>query len=386
MHYFSTSLNTTIVDRRPVDFFLGKSNKRLGCNYNSSSHSTDTEDSSSSEYFSSSSSYTNSTEEPYANISLITPPGYQTCFGQLMSSAKTPANKFNYSFEEISSLTKQCSEKGLPPSPPQSVYEDKNPSTTSKHTKSKPANKLSSSSANNSLENNHNANTVLLPSTVLFQNKHVMQHEFKISPLNPKEHKLIPINLEPVSPLLLAAEDGDDEFEDDDSDCDNFTLEEEDEVDAINDQFLEVQEGNLAQSYQNNNVCINNGEDYETVSPEFLVGYEQEIISHLNLEEDVNVVDKFRMRPLLADGNRPYIPCSPVFSTVEELLQVSYPEIQPGSSEYNQHLNRLKRNRTKLRRLSDCIDMYDRVRRKRIYENSVNSRESKEDKRFRSRQ
>lgn len=175
--------------------------------------------------------------------------------------------------------------------------------------------------------------------------------EIPISPRPAPNNDLIACNLGPISPFQLSC----DSFADDE-DIDDFDLEDD--------------------------------EEYEepSVSPEFLVGHESEIISHLNLEEDPVVVDKFHPQTLLADPERPFIPSSPVYDSVHELLITCYPHIEEGSQTYFYHLGRLMRNRDKLRALSDSMECYDQqVRKKRSSEMSFSRCFEQEEKRFRAR-
>jgi hypothetical protein len=131
-----------------------------------------------------------------------------------------------------------------------------------------------------------------------------------VQPADPTDNGLIPINLDPVSPLILAA--------------------------AITD------------------------------SSDSLVGLEQRALQELNLEEHPFICDKFHQRPLLADPEKPFIASSPVFPNIDELFGEHYPELIPGSVEYIHHKNRLLRNRVKLRRLSRSMNDQEEQRRQRI--------------------
>lgn len=214
------------------------------------------------------------------------------------------------SLKSIAQLSKAYS---LPPSPPVSTHE---PLSNDIH-----PNKLMTSSSPINPSN-------LLESPLFYEDS------VPVLPKPAPSNSLIEINLEPVSPLWLCS----DSFADDE-DMGDLDLDDEDSDGA---------------------------EDDDSVSPEFLVGHEHEIISHLNLEHHPSIVDKFRPRPLLADSERPFIPSIPVYETVHDLLAMSYPFLTPGTSEYNWHVERLSRNRTKLRKLSDSIECYDQVRRKRL--------------------
>lgn len=145
-------------------------------------------------------------------------------------------------------------------------------------------------------------------------------HHCSIQPRVPSDNGLIPINLEPVSPLLLAA--------------------------AV------------------------------TESSESLVSLQQKAVSELQLEEHETITDKFHQRPLLADPDKPFIPCSPVFPDIDELFREYYPELMKNSLDYEHHKGRLMRNRVKLRRLSKSITDYEEERRRKISLNKLHSQTS----------
>jgi hypothetical protein len=126
----------------------------------------------------------------------------------------------------------------------------------------------------------------------------------------PRDNSLIEINLDPVSPLILAATVAD--------------------------------------------------------SSESLAGLEQQAIAELHLENHDYVVDRFHQRPLLDDPEKPFIPSSPVFPDIDHLFHESYPELDPHSEEYQYHKERLLRNRFKLRRLSQTLNSREELRRQRI--------------------
>lgn len=188
-------------------------------------------------------------------------------------------------------------------------------------------------------------------------------------PMSPKpapNNDLIPCNLGPISPFQLCSD-----YCTDDQDVDDLCLSDDDDDDD-----------NQAFTLED----VHTQDEQPSVSPEFLVGHEHEIISHLNLEEDPTVVDKFRPKPLLADPSKPFIPSIPVYETVHELLVACYPTIKEGSQAYFYHLGRLVRNRDKLQALSDSIDCYDQqVRKKRCSEISLSASFESEEKRFRAR-
>lgn len=198
----------------------------------------------------------------------------------------------------------------------------------------------------------------LNPSTLL--ETHNSKQSMTMTPQPAPSNDLIDINLDPVSPFYLTS-DG----YADDEDVDDFYLDDEDYYDQDSDE----------------------DEDYQSpVSPEYLVGHELEIISHLNLEDHPVVVDKFRPRPLLADPERPFIPSSPVYESVHDLLMSCYPFLTRGSTEYNRHMGRLQRNRDKLRSLSESIECYDQKRReRRVSEIEVGRSASFDENRFRAR-
>lgn len=261
----------------------------------------------------------------------------------------------SYSCESIAMLTKAISERSLPPTPPRQFY------SQSSNNSVDPAGSTSTINSDATLSSSP-SDSVASPSSVLGCFEDSIQSNFKMTPRSPSENKLIPINLDPVPPMMLTTESDYSDIEDFDLDC--AIYEEEDDDQELNSQT------NILDQYS----------DEMSISPEFLVGYEQDIISQLNLEEDQHIVDSFRPRPLLADGNRPFIPCSPVYNTVEELLAARYPELKQGSRMYMWHLKRLERNRLKLRDLSQCIDRYDQARQKRLSESH-----SRIDTRFRAR-
>lgn len=285
----------------------------------------------------------------------------QSSIKSIIQKATTIDNvgQVSYSYESIAMLTKAISQRSLPPTPPRCFSQSpQSPSPSAEF-------------SNYTFTNDHPSFEYcpIFPSSILNSFDDSVNHNIKITPQTPCENKLIPINLEPVSPISLA-----NDIKDSDIDCLDLDC-------AIYDEYNHDSRCNGASS----NSCLQASFDTQlpdeiTVSPEFLVGYEQDIISQLNLEEDDRIIDKFRIRPLLADGNRPFIPCSPVYASVEELFAKLYPDLVPGTRQYIWHLNRLERNRTKLRDLSQCIDRYDQVRRKRLSQSR-----SKEDKRFRAR-
>lgn len=80
-----------------------------------------------------------------------------------------------------------------------------------------------------------------------------------------------------------------------------------------------------------------------------------------DLIPDVRVQDKFHMsRPILADPDKPFVPATPVFDSVDELLSSCYPDL--AGDEYQYHRQRLQHNRAKLALLRQQVDdKYDRV-------------------------
>lgn len=126
----------------------------------------------------------------------------------------------------------------------------------------------------------------------------------------PRDNSLIEINLDPVSPLMLAATVAD--------------------------------------------------------SSESLAGLEQQAIAELHLEDHHYIVDRFHQRPLLDDPEKPFIPASPVFPDIDQMFRETYPELDPNSEEYQYHKERLLRNRFKLRRLSQTFNDREELRRQRI--------------------
>uniref|UniRef100_A0A060TBP2 ARAD1D33550p n=1 Tax=Blastobotrys adeninivorans TaxID=409370 RepID=A0A060TBP2_BLAAD len=80
-----------------------------------------------------------------------------------------------------------------------------------------------------------------------------------------------------------------------------------------------------------------------------------------DLIPDVRVQDKFHMsRPILADPDKPFVPATPVFDSVDELLSNCYPDL--AGEEYQYHRQRLEHNRAKLALLRQQVeDKYDRV-------------------------
>lgn len=176
-------------------------------------------------------------------------------------------------------------------------------------------------------------------------------------PQAPLSNKLIRINLDPPSPLLLAG-DFDDDFDDDDELC----LDDEDYY------------------YEDDD-----DEDEEDMLP-----------FSLALEEDPLVVDRFHPRPLLADPEEPFIAATPVYPTVEALLASSYPSLNPASTEYASHLHRLRRNRMKLEILREQAEREKRQLREEMAASLGRSRsltrfsvggqsQSPEENRFRAR-
>lgn len=277
--------------------------------------------------------------------------------------------KVSYSCESIAMLTKAISQRSLPPTPPRCFSLSPETSSASADMSSSILTVTNDSASCRSFSTCESV--FIYPFSILDVLEESLEQHIKVTPQTPSENKLIPINLEPVSPMSLAKDIKDSDIECFDLDCAIY--------DDENDNHDSGSNGALGNSCMEASFGTQQPGEI-TVSPEFLVGYEQDIISQLNLEEDDRIIDTFRIRPLLADGNRPFIPCSPVYPTVEELFGKKYPDLVPGTRQYIWHLNRLERNRTKLRDLSQCIDRYDQVRRKRLSESR-----SKEDKRFRAR-
>lgn len=305
----------------------------------------------------------------------------------------------SYSCQSIAILTKAISQRSLPPSPPKSVGLYLNstsiPSSFSNSSsifESKAIDEIFDTNMRGGDDNTYNDDVELhkqssfsndrdslwaYPSSILgsvSENRLEQKGDKKIKPQTPTEHKLIPINLDPVSPMLLATLGNeltkDSEIDKEYLDC--AILDDGTDDENTSDGHSQRQLKRVFDEYD--------GDEEYIVSPEFLVGYEQDIISQLNLEEDNRIVDRFRTKPLLADGNRPFIPSQPVYSTVEELLAKCYPELDKNGREYVHHLKRLERNREKLRALSQCIDNYDQVRQKRLSQS-----QPRPDNRFRVR-
>lgn len=168
----------------------------------------------------------------------------------------------------------------------------------------------------------------------------------RIEPRAPRDHGLIPINLEPVSPMTLAAAVSTDGYEFDDAD--------DDEDDGLDDDRLDHH--------------LNGGPYSITAGgePDFDVPAYALDDGNLVLEEHPHVVDRFYDRPLLHDPDVPFVKASPVFDSVDDLFAAHYPELRPGSVEYAYHKGRLLRNRAKLRRLAEKLRREHSARRSRI--------------------
>jgi hypothetical protein len=125
----------------------------------------------------------------------------------------------------------------------------------------------------------------------------------KMTPLPAPSNKLIPINLEPPSPLMLATTRPYCNFDD-------YLSSSEEEEEETDDDF-------------------DSDEDVPTMSIDSLV------------------VDQYKPLPLLeTDPALPaHLQSRPVHDSVEELLATSYPHLLANSMQYEWHLNRLKRNR-----------------------------------------
>lgn len=347
---------------------------------------------------SSSSNQTSHSTHSRAAISLVTPPhddsakyglsnnsSSQPTIKSILDKATSisPAGEISYSCQSIAILTKAISQRSLPPSPPRSFG-------LSSLAPSRPATSELGPEPETAKETEREKDSSTLglsaacPFPVLSQLAGIGTagdlHYSRITPRGPTGNTLIPINLDPVSPMLLATDILDNDLDAEDLDC--ALLSDDDEQHPRVSESSRHQEQPPAQVFD-----LDDRTDEFTVSPEFLVGYEQDIISQLNLEEDLRIVDKFRTRPLLADGNRPFIPCSPVFATVDELLRVQYSDVlRKGSREYLWHLGRLERNREKLKALSLCIEGYEQARQQRLLSmQKTKSSGGREDGRFRVR-
>lgn len=103
------------------------------------------------------------------------------------------------------------------------------------------------------------------------------------------------------------------------------------------------------------------GRDFSSTTS--MIGMEAEAVQALELELDPTITDKFRPRPLLHDPALPFIAASPVFPSVDELLQQLYPQIMKGTMPYYTHRERLMRNRRKLEWLRDALLKHELKRR-----------------------
>lgn len=103
------------------------------------------------------------------------------------------------------------------------------------------------------------------------------------------------------------------------------------------------------------------GRDFSSTTS--MVGMEAEALQALELELDPTITDKFRPRPLLHDPALPFIAASPVFPSVDELLQQLYPQVMKGTMPYYTHRERLMRNRKKLEWLRDALLKHEIKRR-----------------------
>ncbi|KAA8916441.1 hypothetical protein TRICI_001436 [Trichomonascus ciferrii] len=81
-----------------------------------------------------------------------------------------------------------------------------------------------------------------------------------------------------------------------------------------------------------------------------------------NIIPDPWIQDQFHdTRPILADPERPFIPASPIFESVDELLKTNYPDLLNDPQLYEFHKRRLLTNRHKLTTLRKTIySQYDR--------------------------
>jgi hypothetical protein len=81
-----------------------------------------------------------------------------------------------------------------------------------------------------------------------------------------------------------------------------------------------------------------------------------------NIIPDPWIQDQFHdTRPILADPERPFIPASPIFESVDELLKTNYPDLLNDPQLYEFHKRRLLTNRHKLTSLRKSIySQYDR--------------------------
>lgn len=125
----------------------------------------------------------------------------------------------------------------------------------------------------------------------------------KMTPLPAPSHKLIPINLQPPSPLMLTTARPYYNFDD-------YLSSSEEEEEEADDDF-----------------------DHDDDVPTMAL--------------DSQVVDQYKPLPLLEiDPTLPtHLQSTPVHESVEELLATSYPHLLANSMQYEWHLNRLKRNR-----------------------------------------
>lgn len=138
------------------------------------------------------------------------------------------------------------------------------------------------------------------PSDILNINHTCIDSVEKITPLPASSNKLIPINLNPPSPLLLAT----------------------------------------TRPYYNFDDYLSSSEEEDETDNDF-----DEDIPSMSI--DSQIVDQYKPLPLLAtDPALPvHLQSTPVHDSVEELLASSYPHLLANSLQYEWHLNRLKRNR-----------------------------------------
>jgi hypothetical protein len=70
---------------------------------------------------------------------------------------------------------------------------------------------------------------------------------------------------------------------------------------------------------------------------------------------DTIIHDKFNHKPILStDFDNPFIPCTPVFKNIDDLLSTHYPHL--SQQEYIYHKQRLQRNRSKLFQLRELLN------------------------------
>ncbi|ANB15409.1 hypothetical protein AWJ20_3036 [Sugiyamaella lignohabitans] len=319
----------------PVAFYLGKSNHCIASS--ASLSSSEDNESCSSDYYSTVDADTHFGDW-FDSASILRP-----CLSQLINSAReSPSSNLDQPVKQIPELEESftstlvdymCDSKGIvaastsqsgsgiassasvprsgktiPPSPPMSPLLFAHPMSKfienidfdlEDNTRATIRVGNSYTTLNNINNANCNANSIWSP-----------QPFYRLTAKAPLDNTTIPINLDPVSPLLLAA--------------------------AVTD------------------------------SSESLVGLERRAVEELNLELHPYICDKFHQRPLLADPEMPFIPSDPVFPNVDELFEEYYQHLIPGTVEYVYHKQRLLRNRFKLKQLSQSMNQHEDERRRLI--------------------